>query len=338
MNRTIRGVAVLLVVLAACGAGPSLADLPDATGDVGGSDRGDADPWPADVPDAGDRPDALADVPDPADRPDDSGFDEELAEPRPTDPGFLISVVETRGFRSQPVGFVYVANPPAAEMVQTVRSEAGGCRFLEPAATGTCEPFCAWPGFCAADNTCHKGTPQRWAGDIALSGLNVTCSLPITTSGTYRYYTGTCNPSDPPDLFDAGATITATAAGGTDLPAFTLRTPGVDEITTPLPCDTFALQAGTPLQVDWQPSGRPGDRIRFTLISANHGTQFGHVECDVPDTGSLVVDASLVDLHLKAFNPAPSWNLARVHTSGTTVDGTVVALETGSRISCMYGY
>jgi hypothetical protein len=265
------------------------------------------------------------------------GFGIEHAEQPPPEAGFLISVIESTYGDLTTNAWVSVANPPASEMQQIVRAEVSGCRFLEPNTTGVCETFCIWPGYCGSDNTCHEGTPQRFAGDIALTGLKAQCSLPVETyDGGYPFYLGVCEPAEPSDLFDEGTSITAIAAGGDDLPAFTLETPGVAPVVTNLQCDGFALEAGKYLQVTWEPGHQTGDRIRFFLRSANHGNQFGHIECDGPDDGILVVESSLIDMHLAAFNPAPSWGLVRVHTTGVEVDGMRVALEASSQQGCMY--
>ena len=255
--------------------------------------------------------------------------------------GFVIHVAESLGALSTgttgtPWSFVAVSNPPADEMPQKVTAQAGDCLFLEPIATGTCDTFCAWPGYCGEDDACHEGLPRRWAGDIALSGLQAECSLPIDTSTPYPYYSGACTPEDPANLFEEGVTITATSAGCDDLPAFALETRGVESMVSRLPCTGFALVRDQGLHVTWTPGGQDGDRVRFRLISGNHGTQFGHIECETGDTGNLDVDATLVNLHLDAFNPMPTWSLERVHAGDAVIDGTRVVLEASSQVRCGY--
>ena len=90
------------------------------------------------------------------------------------------------------------------------------------------------------------------------------------------------------------------------------------------------------LRLTWTPSKQAGDRVTFALISANHGAQFGHVECETGDTGALTVDASLVDLHLAEFNPVPSWRLARVHDGAIDVGDWRVVLQARSELGCRY--
>ena len=333
--------ALLVVAVAGCGQGTGAG----ADGDVG---RDAVDPGQDAVQEiaqdlAGDAvPDGVLDVAADADRDpgpvDDPGMDVGGEVPLPK-PGFVISIAESGAAGAGGFGYLYVANPPTDDMGQVTTAHVGDCRFVEPEVQGVCEPFCAWPSFCRSDNTCHaEASPVRWAGDIAVSGLKVPCSLPIQAGGGYPYYQGICDPVDPPDLFDAGALLTATAAGGDDLPGFTMQTLGVVSIETTLPCSTFALVAGQPVNVTWTPGNQEGDRIRFLLISANHGSQFGHVECDTADTGSLTVDASLVDLHRAAMNPVPSWRMVRMHQADAFVDGTTVVLEARGELNCMYGH
>ncbi len=319
---------LVLVGVAACG----------CAGDgAAGIDPGDADAW---TPEAG--PDVAAD---PAVEPGADASPDALRADQA--PAFVISIAELRAAGATPFGFVSVANPPAAEALQAATTRVGDCRFVKPDTPGVCDPFCAWPGFCGSDNVCVKGLPQLWAGDIALAGLKLGCALPIVQSGSYRYYGGVCedpaHPGEPPDpaynptdLFDAGVTLTATAAGGADLPAFSVSTLGVEPVVTDLACAGFALVPGQPVHLTWTPSTQAGDRVTFALISANHGAQFGHVECETGDTGALTVDASLVDLHLAEFNPVPSWRLARVHDGAIDVGDWRVVIEARGELSCSY--
>ena len=307
----------------------------------GGTDDAGMDAVPVDLVQ-----DVVADpAPDPAQEPGTDVLSDLLLADKA--PAFVIHVSESAAVQSTGFAFVSVSNPPADEMPQATRVRVGDCRFVKPDTPGQCDPFCAWPGFCGSDNVCVEGLPQLWAGDIALTGLETKCALPVVLSGTYQYYGGYCedpahpgqvpDPSyTPTDVFAAGATRTAVAAGGTDLPAFSLSTLGVEPVVSDLACKTFALVPGQSLHVTWSPSTQAGDRVSFELISANHGTQFGHVECETADTGALTVDASLVDLHLAEFNPVPSWRLARFHVGAIDVGDVRVEFEARSQISCGY--
>jgi hypothetical protein len=64
------------------------------------------------------------------------------------------------------------------------------------------------------------------------------------------------------------------------------------EVTSPLP---IPVVSGKPFHLMWKAPGVTGiSRIQFSLEISHHGGYQGQIDCDVPDTGSFDVPASMV--------------------------------------------
>jgi hypothetical protein len=83
--------------------------------------------------------------------------------------------------------------------------------------------------------------------------------------------------------------------------------------------DPIPVKRDQPLSLTWTPAGNPSlnfSRILISLDIAHHGGKTGEIDCDVPDTGSFSIPASLVtglvDLGLAGF---PTVLVTRVNTA-----------------------
>jgi hypothetical protein len=228
--------------------------------------------------------------------------------------------------------FAYVTNHAYAEMESPASVTAGPCSFHPMFLGGECRPECVAPSFCGLDSKCHERWDNRDAGRIVVTGLKV--GVTLTPETQYAYYAATYDPAGPSDgdLFDAGATITATADGGPNMAGFQVSTTAVETIDTPLACPP-PLAYGAPLVVTWTPSAT-GGRITFVMRSGNHGEQFSRVECESDDSGELVVDASLVGLYLDDWHPMDLWSLTRSRAASVDAGGAEAALSVSSTNSC----
>lgn len=86
----------------------------------------------------------------------------------------------------------------------------------------------------------------------------------------------------------------------------------------------------------WTPGSQAGDRVAFVLQSGNHGGQFARVLCESADTGSLHVDAALLDAWLGEWRPVESWSLARWHEDHVDLAGVRVTFTAASQAGCRW--
>jgi hypothetical protein len=168
----------------------------------------------------------------------------------------------------------------------------GTCRLLTFSPV-SCDPFCN--GICLPGNACEPWPSYISAGTLTLTGLKV-AAISLTPQGDSAYYG---LPAAPPlELFDAGSTVTVSAAGGT-LPAFTAQARGVARLETAIQNGRFALVNGQDYTLRWTPAGGDDTRVRLTINSRNngHGQPYNAIiECDAPDaTGQLTIPHAMID-------------------------------------------
>ncbi len=173
---------------------------------------------------------------------------------------------------------------------QVVASD-GACVYIEATEPWFCEPACEWDEYCTAERTCAKYPEVLDVGAMTLSGLSLPITLDRNESGRY-----TSSVELPPaELFDADDPITLSAEGGEGGPAFSVTVDGVETLSPALPCDVD-LDSESDLEIEWTPSGGEAT-VRFEVISYYvHAYSFPKILCEVPDTGSLTVPASLFAL------------------------------------------
>jgi len=287
----------ILLIQTACGGGEEL------TADAGAAD---ADP---DAPDA--------------DTVSDAGEEAAFV--------FTIELMESRSPGSAGMAYASVYNPWSTDGAWVEAMRVGDCVFNE-ASLGVCEPPCELPDVCHPDGTCAPPVTRRSAGTIEVTGLAP--ALTLTPQEPYDYYTAAFDP-EPTDgqLFSSGDLIAAAAAGDS-VPPFSVSTTGVADLITALPCE-LPLDADTDLALAWTPA--TGDApIRFVLQSGNHGAQFSSIVCETADTGSLVVDASLVAAYLDDFHPLHRWTLTRSRDGIEILGDVRVELRARSSAGCQW--
>jgi hypothetical protein len=122
--------------------------------------------------------------------------------------------------------------------------------------------------------------------------MGVGSEFSMSPTGETLYYappTGATIPYPPaPD----GAAIRFEADGGV-FGAFTLESEGIApfELTSPNPA---AIEAGKPLVITWKKGTSDRARVDLDLNLSHHGGTKGKIVCDVEDTGSLELPASLI--------------------------------------------
>lgn len=157
-----------------------------------------------------------------------------------------------------------------------------------------CEEYCE--GICVADNVCEPYPVLDHAGSLRFTGT----LRPIAVEPGYWGFagmTGYSYWSDAENLFDDGDLVTATFAGSSKIPGFSVTAHGVEPfIPKSLSNDELTLSNEHNTVFSWEPGS--GDRVRVILNANNSG---GHgspleaiIECDTEDTGQLVIPVELV--------------------------------------------
>jgi len=187
--------------------------------------------------------------------------------------------------------------------LEEVASE-GDCRLLRRV-NPFCDPPCAGGDVCGQDGDCHpfplnvSAGPVEIAGTLADPGGGPVTIAPNATGGYAK--------TDVPlPLFEPGASVSLTAPGDV-APAFALHAVGVADLE--LPDETLTMTKGAPLTITWTAAQEPpagAARIYFTINVDQHGNSPATLACDVADTGSYTVPASLitqlVDLGVSGFS------------------------------------
>ena len=122
--------------------------------------------------------------------------------------------------------------------------------------------------------------------------------------------------------FAPGAPVKVSGSGG-DVGAFSVSGKGCSPLQV-LTEDPVTVESGKPIELRWTPpAAGEATVVQVALDLSVHGGTKGKIECEVPDTGSLVIDGALVT-RLIALGTAgfPSVVLARSST-------TFLALPTG---------
>ena len=132
--------------------------------------------------------------------------------------------------------------------------------------------------------------------------------------------------------FAPGDPVEVSGSGGEAGP-FSVAGKGVSplEVLTPEP---ITVESGRPIELRWVPAAAgETTTMQIALDLSVHGGTKGKIECDVPDTGSLVIDAALVS-RLYALGTAgfPSVALTRASVTRSPLAGGQVKLSILSEV------
>lgn len=291
-----RGVAAFAAVVVgfACGTerpATSLAQEPEpAAPELEGDAGGDAEPGGGDAGDGG--PAGLAGPCDPSERA--GGF-----------------AIEHGSDFSHVTGAVADGVVPEAAPIELL--SAGGCRLVRKTYF-VCDPACGAGTTCGPGGACVVWPENVDVGTVVVEGLLAPVSMTPTAVGKTYFATGLPHPP-----FEPGAEI-ALSAGGGGHGAFAIESAGVDPLERGEA--EWTVAAGQDLVVTWAPGTVSEASIALSLGVDQHGLSPGAITCEAPDTGSLVVPASLVDALLDlGVSGFPTGSLAR-----ETVDSTDTSL------------
>jgi hypothetical protein len=215
---------------------------------------------------------------------------------------------------------------------------AGACRLLEyePA---FCDPPC-YTGLCSPGNVCGPYPTYLSAGTLTITGLRQ--PLSVTPVGC-----GFCDGEQywpqsqlPEDLFAPDATVTASAPGAA-FPAFSVTAGAVPTLEATFPDDKITIQDGVDFTLRWT-AGDGDARVRVILNANNagHGAPYAAIlECDGPDTGSIVIPGALISAFPStmawqacAGSDCPPSRVMRYRRGTTEAGGGVVELLVASEV------
>ncbi|WP_437277521.1 hypothetical protein WME90_40740 [Sorangium sp. So ce375] len=228
------------------------------------------------------------------------------------------------------IGKIY-DGPTPSQLIWEVKTEEGGCQLLTPRVPFCNEP-CGGSAVCVEDDTCQAYPAAHSAGDVTVTGLNLesgAASLVMSpTANNYQPPAGVKLAYPPADE----GQVVRVEASGDYFSAFTVEAKGVSPLD--LLNETITLDPAQPLPLTWTPPGQAGiSTIHVKLDISHHGGTKGMIECNVEDTGSLDLPASLVkqllDLGVAGF---PTIIVTRKSVGSATIPPGRVDLVVSSQI------
>ena len=234
--------------------------------------------------------------------------------------GFEITHRETFAFAT---GEVREAVHPLS--VTALVTEAGGCQ-LRRKENPHCATACAAGELCSPDLMCVPAPVKMSLGSVTVEGLRQPVTMQPDASNDYS----AMNPAFP--LFDTGSGIRLTAAeagaGGVSLL-------GIGVETLVLTNSDWVMRRDQPLELAWTP-GSSGARVYFTFNVDQHGNSPVTMFCDLEDTGSAQVDATIVNALLDAgISGAGSANAFRQTMDSADIAQGCIDLRVASHVRGM---
>jgi hypothetical protein len=246
---------------------------------------------------------------------------------KPCQPGSRVG-----GFAVQLMPAMADASPPAAAYTQVnggvldrvdpttlwqTTDSDGDCKLVV-GSSPACNPACGTGQVCGGQNQCSPEPVSRSVGTVVITGLSAPVSLMPLASYKVVYYAALpASAKYPP--FSPGDPVALSADGGA-VGAFELGGRGIEPLV--FPGTGLSISAGQPLAINWTaPAPGGSSRVLIALDIAHHGGVAARVECDVADTGSATIPASLLDkLVARGTAGFPTVSLTR-----RTLDSTSIA-------------
>lgn len=217
--------------------------------------------------------------------------------------------------------------------VPTVVTTAGECRLLQ-GRNLFCDPACGSSETCGETGSCVPTPLGQAVGSVVVRGARTSAgATEVTLEPTpSHFYSTRAELAKPP--FEPGAELSLTAGGSDFAPAFTLRGEGIAPLEVPE--EDIAVEPGTPLALRWTPppaatAARVEIHVQFNL----HGTSAAaYIACEVPDSGSFDVPASLIDELLgRELSGFPTIELTRKTSDSVEVPSGCVDFVVTSQVS-----
>ncbi len=171
--------------------------------------------------------------------------------------------------------------------IPSVVADDGRCRLLERRNLA-CFPACVGVETCGESGTCIPFPRELSVGEVSIHGLTrETVMVPLAPGNSY-FSPGADNPP-----YVVETQIVLSAAGGGNLPAFQLFGVGSE----PLPqAPSWVLASGSDLVLEWAaPTADVTTTVLVELTIDQHGITPLSLSCELEDTGSATIPASIVD-------------------------------------------
>ena len=163
-------------------------------------------------------------------------------------------------------------------------------------------------GACTAVETTLSSTPGLSAGVVTVTTDQATATL--VPSGSPPTYLTAALPRPP---FSPGATVSASATGSSDVPAFALHASAPSDIEGYITPSSISRSAG--YTATWTAGN--GQDFLLTIRVSQGGTD-DVLQCDIPDTGSYAVPASALGYLGTGSGSTPA--TMQLRRSGTATD------------------
>ncbi|MDP6945307.1 MAG: hypothetical protein QF464_14260 [Myxococcota bacterium] len=196
----------------------------------------------------------------------------------------------------------------------------GACRLLR-AVSLYCDPACVPGETCGAQGACIPYPERSSVGLVTITGLVDALSMEAKWGNNYTNPGSMAHPG-----YEAAADIALTAEGG-DFEAFSLRGFGVEALV-PSGASEVVIEAGESIDLSWTPPTVDGPvKVHLELNLNNHGSTSAWIACDVGDTGSFTVPATLLDaLYAIGVSGFPSLVMSRRSVDSVTISPGCVDL------------
>ena len=236
-------------------------------------------------------------------------------------------------------GFVYDAVPNDSPVYKwKLASSEGGCHLFTPLLP-FCDPECdVTTTTCvegSAGGECRLNPAAHSVGAVTISGLQTVAGNTEFTmnalSPKFNYLApGSVELPYPPC---AEGDVIRLSAAGADYSAFEISVTGINPLELLGP-DPIPIGSGQPLPLQWTPPGAGAtSRIVIRVDISHHGGSKGMIECEVGDTGSYDVPASLmtelIDLGYYGF---PLVDVTRTAVGSATIEPGLVEFAIRSNV------
>jgi hypothetical protein len=209
--------------------------------------------------------------------------------------------------------------PPLVAQVLEVKAEEGPCRFMVRAKP-FCDPKCPPGQQCTLEEVCGPASDATDAGTLTVTGLSEETVIPMK-GDKYQKFGKDWVTSKP--IFEPGSHVELTAEGGS-VEAFSLQGEGSEAVE--VLGDKWTFKKDLPVPLQWVPAEGPAKILIVAGFPEHMAGPPPFVYCEVEDTGSFEVPASMMAKVFAVASQAPpgsDWP-PQLEVHRETVDSTQV--------------
>ena len=239
--------------------------------------------------------------------------------------GFAVKLVEEPG--NAPItaidGGVRNGVLPS-DVWQQKGTAAGSCKLMVGPML-VCTTPCVSPQICAGNNQCIDSPTYQDAGAVTITGVGASALTLNPLNPSQKIFAYSTSVTDPYPPFTPGAAVSLRTAGAT-IPAFSLDVAGIAPLV--FAGTNLTMRNGEALPFTWTaPPAGGSSRILVEIEIGHHGGVAAQLNCDLPDTGSGEIPASLVSaLIAEGVHGFPTITLTRRTAASTNISAGCVDL------------